>query len=387
MNRDRLLIYVAAFTIMGLSNAVIPILPELVSLHSNTSGGFISSLLFSAYFLGALITMLPFGILADKYGNLKFLGLGIILTTISGLIILFLENIWILIISRFIEGLACGAFFPAAFAALSEFKNPGRYIGKFTFLFNAGLASGALLSGFLADKYLKGAILIFTCMALFLVCALLPRYRELILPQKRGKTGQLQNSSGNFIRVPYQEITKLLNQNNSNIWISSFLLNGAIGILIAYYPNYSIGLLSKAQLGSSIASLYICAMITSLLVGRFNVREDTLIQIGIAFSVFGAISAIRYPFLGFSSLGGGSGIATVGFVLLAARINVDRGLVMGFLNTTIYAGLSFVPIIAGFFTGFLSFEELFIANGCILAGTFILKNKENRKDTSPEVFS
>ena len=109
---------------------------------------FASSLLFSGYFLGALATMLPFGILADRFGNLRFIGLGIILTVISGLIIFFSENLWILLVSRFIEGAACGAFFPAAFSTLSRCKDPGRYIGEFTFLFNAGLASGALLLRF-----------------------------------------------------------------------------------------------------------------------------------------------------------------------------------------------------------------------------------------------
>ena len=134
MNPDRLLIYGAAFTIMGLSNAVIPILPELADLNPSSVGGLASSLLFSAYFLGALGTMLPFGILADRFGNIRFIELGIVLTAISGLIILLSENLWILMISRFIEGSACGAFFPAAFATLSKCRDPGRYIGEFTFL-------------------------------------------------------------------------------------------------------------------------------------------------------------------------------------------------------------------------------------------------------------
>jgi MFS transporter, ACDE family, multidrug resistance protein len=84
MRPDRLLIYGAAFAIMGLSNAVIPILPELGSSHNIEFGGFASSLLFSAYFLGALATMLPFGILADRFGNLRFIGFGVVMTAISG---------------------------------------------------------------------------------------------------------------------------------------------------------------------------------------------------------------------------------------------------------------------------------------------------------------
>src|SRR5665811_1733095 len=104
MNPERRLIYVAVFAIMGLSNAVIPILPELAAHYHSTFGELASSLLFSGYFLGALATMLPFGILADRFGNFRFIGLGIILTAISGLIILFSENLWVLVISRFIEG-------------------------------------------------------------------------------------------------------------------------------------------------------------------------------------------------------------------------------------------------------------------------------------------
>jgi ACDE family multidrug resistance protein len=47
---------------------------------------------------------------------------------------------------------------------------------------------------------------------------------------------------------------------------------------------------------------------------------------------------------------------------------------MGLFNTTIYAGLSLAPIIAGLFIDCVGFEKLFIANGCILAGALILKN-------------
>ncbi len=186
------------------------------------------------------------------------------------------------------------------------------------------------------------------------------------------KSGALPNSIGDLFKESCREITKLLSCSNSGIWLSSFLLNGAIGVLIAYYPDYSLNTLTKLQLGGSIASLYICAMVASLLAGHFRVKEKNIIRIGVTFSIFGAFFAIKYPFLGFSSLGGGSGLATVGYALAAARVNADRGLVMGFFNTTIFAGLSLVPIIAGIFAGFLSFENLFIANGFILTGALIL---------------
>ena len=194
MHPDRRLIYIAVFAIMGLSNAVIPILPELAACYHSIYGEFASSLLFSGYFLGALVTMLPFGILADRFGNLRLIGLGIIFTVISGLIIFFSENLWILIISRFIEGAACGAFFPAAYSILSRCKDPGRCLGEFTFLYNAALASGALLSGLLADIFLKGAVLTFTIVAFLSGLSLIYRHRELINPKKEEKMETLRGS-------------------------------------------------------------------------------------------------------------------------------------------------------------------------------------------------
>lgn len=377
MHPDRRLIYIAAFAIMGLSNAVIPILPELAAHYHSVYGEFASSLLFSGYFLGALATMLPFGILADRFGNLRFIALGIVFTVISGLIIFLSENLWILFIARFIEGSACGAFFPAAYSTLSKCKDPGRCMGEFTFHFNAGLATGALFSGMLADIFLKGAVLIFTSIALLSGIPFFYRRRELINPKKAGK-GQDSSPGLSSLKTHFKHsftaVSRLISRRNSGIWISSFLLNGTIGVLIAYYPDYSLNILSKVQLGSAIASLYICAMITSLLVGRFKVKEKTIIWIGLVFSAFGAFFAIDYPFLGFSSMGGGSGIAMVGFALAVARMDADRGLTMGLFNTTIYAGLSLLPITAGLLIEFLSFEELFIVNGIILTGTLLLKN-------------
>ncbi|HOW14653.1 MFS transporter [Methanosarcina sp.] len=374
MHPERRLIYVAVFAIMGLSNAVIPILPELAAHYHSTYGEFASSLLFSGYFLGALATMLPFGILSDRLGNLRLIGLGVTFTVISGLIIFFSGNLWILIISRFIEGAACGAFFPAAYSTLSRCKDPGRCLGEFTFFTNAALGAGALFSGILADIFLKGAVLIFTFTALLSGIPLLYRLRELINPKKGENNDLGPDSLKTHFKHSFREVAGLISRRNLEIWLSSFLLNGAVGVLIAYYPDYSLGILSKVQLGSAIASLYVCAMITSLLIGHFSVNEKTVIRIGLGFSVLGAFFAVKYPFLGFSSLGGGSGIAMVGFALAVAGMDADRGLSMGLFNTTIYAGLSLLPIAAGLLAEVLSLEKLFLANGFILAGTLLLKD-------------
>ena len=87
MNLKKLIIYSSVFSIQGLSNAVIPILPELAGAGSEDA--FASNLLFSGYFIGALLALVPFGILADRMGNLKIIGFGVLLTALSGTVISF----------------------------------------------------------------------------------------------------------------------------------------------------------------------------------------------------------------------------------------------------------------------------------------------------------
>src|SRR5512145_2460847 len=124
MNLKKTILYSSVFALQGLSNAVIPVLPELAG--QDSSGSLASNLLFSGYFIGALLALVPFGILADRIGNGKVAGFGILVTFASGLVISFSENIWVLGITRFAEGIACGAFFPAAFSMLSEWEDSKR---------------------------------------------------------------------------------------------------------------------------------------------------------------------------------------------------------------------------------------------------------------------
>jgi len=161
MDNDRFLIYSSALVIMGLSNAVIPVLPEL-SASGQIYGINSSSLVYSSFFLGALSTMLPFGILSDRTDTLKLVSLGLLLSFISGLWMIFTDNFMIFILARFIEGTACGAFFPAAYSRLAVYTKRARYMGEFNFLINAGLASGVAVTGYLVHTNIKNGIILFS---------------------------------------------------------------------------------------------------------------------------------------------------------------------------------------------------------------------------------
>ncbi|KAH1003188.1 hypothetical protein HUJ05_011128 [Dendroctonus ponderosae] len=61
----------------------------------------------SSFFYGYVITQIPFGILAKKYGNIYFLGVGMLINSVFGLLVPVAAHfgIWWLVIVRFIQGL------------------------------------------------------------------------------------------------------------------------------------------------------------------------------------------------------------------------------------------------------------------------------------------
>lgn len=370
MNTDKILLYATVFVMMGLSDAAIPVLPELAASNPIYYGPIASSLLFSSYFLGALVTMLPFGILADRHGNIRFIFLGIFLTAISGIMILISNDLWILSIARFIEGSACGAFFPAAFSMLSEFKNRNRCMGEFNFLLNGGLASGVAISGLLATTSIKAGIFIFTIASSAVLVAALPK---LMYSKSHITKHAHKKISGDILIEVKRTTSALFDSRFVNVWILSFILFGSTGVLVAFYPDYSANILAKTELGVAIAGLYVSAMITSLLVGRSLIRHNTMIRIGMGISAIGALLAIQHPMPGFIILGAGSGVAMVGLPLAATHMDTDRGLAMGLFNTCTYGGLALAPLIAGLFINSLGFVSIFLISGLILSASILLR--------------
>lgn len=63
--------------------------------------------LLSSFFYGYVITQIPFGILAKRYGSKYFLGIGMLINSLFGLLVPVSANFgyyWLLVV-RFIQGL------------------------------------------------------------------------------------------------------------------------------------------------------------------------------------------------------------------------------------------------------------------------------------------
>ncbi|WP_235284891.1 MFS transporter [Methanosarcina sp. 2.H.T.1A.15] len=385
MNSKKLLLYSSVFAIQGLSNAAIPVLPELAG--EGNANPAVSSLLYSGYFIGAFLTLLPFGILADRIGNLKVAGLGIILTFISGLFISFSDNLWILGTSRFVEGMGCGAFFPAAYSMLAEWKDSQRSLGEFNFLLNAGLAAGVFFSGMLAEMGIKTAIIIFTILAGFSFASILPEAWKLISSgssgwkKKKSGASNSKESSGEQTETlmtfePAGHLKKARKEFSESgfwkIWGISVLLYGATGLLTSNYPDYSADFLTKPELGLAISASYIAAMLSSLAAGRASADYKKIIRTGIVLAAVGALLSIKAPLLAFLFIGAGGGAAVIGLVTAVSRIS-SSGFAMGIFNTGIYAGLGLVPVFGSLFIDPLGYETVFLGSSLVLLMMLCIK--------------
>ena len=338
MNRIRACLYLSVFVIMGLSDAVVPILPKL------SDETFVQSTIFSAYFAGALVSMIPFGMLADRYGNTRFIRLSIVLTIISGLLIFISDSHPILVSARFVEGCACGAFFPAAFSMLTKFKNRRQYIGEFTFLINIGLALGVAAAAALKYYHLKGGILVF---ALFAIPALV-----LAISLKHASDDPdipaPQRISGVF--------AILSDARYLQIWVIAFVLFGATGVIVAYFPSFTD--LTQSPMGLALSGVYFGAMVTSLIGGRARTTECGLIRAGALITGIGIVATLYHP-IGLTIMGAGSGFAMVGLVAGVASLGSDHGMAMGVFNTCTYAGFSALPVFAAGILWYSDYIALF----------------------------
>jgi MFS family permease len=319
--------------------------------------------------------MLPFGILSERYGFMRFVTISLLLTFFSGTIMLFTNEIHLLILARLMEGTACGAFFPAAFSYLGSFSKRKQYMGEFNFLLNAGLAAGVALSGFLATMGLKYGIMAFTVISFLILIA------GIGYLYKNGRNKEKLQSP--IIAEIRQKISTtsgfLVDRSYMGIWIIVFVLIGTNGVLLALYPDYSTGMLSKAELGIAIAVSYISTMISSIWISHTSMESKKMINMGIVIAASGTLATIWLPFVGFALLGSGSGLAMVGLPTLLASMSKNKGITMGLYSTYTYGGLAIMPIFAGALSGFVGLEIIFAIFAILLFLT-LLVNYNIRSD-------
>jgi len=109
-----------------------------------------------AFLLSSAVLLVPFGKLADIWGRKKMLLYGNVFFTFSTLLCAFSESAFMLIASRFLQGIGSAMILSSGMAIIiSAFppENRGRIIGWNTSAVYVGLSAAPLLGGILTQTF------------------------------------------------------------------------------------------------------------------------------------------------------------------------------------------------------------------------------------------
>ena len=327
----RLAIYLGVFGVMALSNAIVPVLPAF------GEGPALQSFIYSAYFLGAFLTVLPAGLLSDRAGRMPVLRAGLLVTVASGILILSSRDPRFVLAARALEGIGAGLFVASGMSWMNSRPDHEHVSGEFMGALNLGLVAGLLGSGLVSEalRSATAGILVFTLVSI--VPSLLvfftpdsPRARP-----ENGKEGARARGA-------------------AWLYLTAVVLVGSTGAITALYPAFTGE--SPSSLGLVIASMNLATMAAVVAASRLRLPPIRTIRVA---SVLLAASTLLVAFTpaGFVVVG-----ALLGFIMIAqlaflAGTGLPQGRVMGFYNAASYAGMTLLPFASGIIadgSGFLT---------------------------------
>jgi len=333
--RTRLSLFFGIFTVMALSNAIVPVLPR----YSDASA--LQGAIYSAYFLGAFVSTLPAGILSDRYGRVPVMRAGLLLTVTSGILLSVLVSPFPVIVARLLEGVGGGFFVASAMSYVNALPDHEKMSGYFMALLNAGLVIGLIFAGWLAAHLPNPAAGIMVFVGLCLIPAVAGFFIH--------ETGAATKKGDLMV------LTSLLRKYRY-LWYSSVILVGITGAVTALYPKFS-GY-SPDSVGIWISFMSIATIVAVLVVSRLSLPPVHTIQ-GCAVLMVIAVMVSFYSPLGFVLLGILAGIIMIAQMKFLAQVTDHQGMAMGLFSTASYLGMTALPLVAsviadstGFFYAF-----------------------------------
>jgi MFS family permease len=329
------------FSVMALSNAIVPVLPTYAP------GTFIQGSIYSAYFLGAFFMTLPAGLISDRYGRVKVMQAGLLVTLMSGLILFFVSAPLLVIGTRLFEGFGAGLFVASSMAYINSLPDHERMSGYFMASLNTGLVLGLIFGGLLARHIAipAGGIALFTGVSILpaVLCTFLAE------PQHTGAD---------------QDIKRLLISLVTDyrwLWYSAIVLIGITGVLPSLYPEFSDA--APDQAGLWISSMSVATIIAVIVVSHMKLPPVSTIRIAALFMAAGVILSFYAP-AGFLVIGALAGVVIIAQMAFLAQVSDQQGAAMGLFSTTSYLGMSLLPFLAGFIAETTTFFLAFCATAC-----------------------
>lgn len=348
-------LFASVFTIMALSNAIVPVLPDLA-----TDDLSLQTLIFSAYFFGAMITTLPGGIVSDRIGQPVLIKAALIITLISGLLISGYHTPNSMLLWRLIEGIGAGIFISSGLSWIGYQKDSLKNTGFFMASLNMGLLFGLIGSGWLTK--VTGEILfgvwIFTAITILLLAV------AYVSPLPRVGTVQ-DTPSFSLLSETRDQILR-----QAPLWFSVIILLGSTGYVQAVFPELSN--YPAHEISVVLAAMNFATIITSLATPYLKIEPVMLIRISAVMIIPLLFVFIIVP-ASVLVIGAVAGLIMVSQVGYLAMAEEKRGIAMGLYSTFSYAGMTLIPAIGGVVIPLFSFEaaSLLIATGAVLTAVII----------------
>ena len=361
------LLLAASITIM--SNATIsPSLPGIEALYSDTpNAGLLTRLLVTAPALLIAIAAPFAGMAADRFGRKRQLLAGVILFAIAGSAGLWLDNLYALLASRLILGLAVAAVMTAQAAMLGDiYSGPdrGRFMGLQMSAVNFGGFIFIGLAGWLAGI---GALLPF---ALYAVAALYLPLLWKALPDTHGGAPADHGPASADGEANWFAVLCFV------IFLCglAFILFYVMPTQMPYYLAAN-GHTDPKMAGLVMACVVLAAGIASLFFGPIRMRLGRggtpalgFAIMAVGFFVLQAVHALPVYCAGALLVGTGVGLVMPNFVAIALDVAPPnhRGAVSGAITTAIFLGQFISPLVSQPLIDAFGYDIMFEATAVVL---------------------
>lgn len=373
-----------------LSNSATPLY-----VHWQTGIGFSSAMLtaiFAAYILGLLFTLLVAGQLSDRFGRRPVLLPGLAAAIIACLLFAVAQSVAVLLVARFLSGMAVGAAVSAGMASIVYLGGPERrrqasLLASVSMVLGAGL--GPLLAGSLALALADPIVPIFVAELVILASALLI---ALLLPLRKGTPpadGTWTLKLPNVPRPNRRHLAFGIAVFGPGITATSFVLSLGPSLL-----SRLIGVTSPLIAGAMACAMFLTATGVQFLARSFSVRTIFLLGagatvlaiagIGIAVAASSAVALIVAALLA----GSGQGLGQLGgLTLIGLHVPGERRAeANAVLNIGGYIPAGLMPMATGFVidwaglaAGSASFS-LVLAAVAIAGGIFVGRDLTKAED-------
>ncbi|AGK60769.1 Arabinose efflux permease [Archaeoglobus sulfaticallidus PM70-1] len=353
------ILYFAGFVGYLAGSIVFPIIaPYSMKLGANA---FWAGVISGGFALVTSLTMVLFGMIADRFGKYRTSLIGFSLFIVAPLFYIVSRNYIELLLARFLHGLAMAIFVPAINALVIDLSEEGRkgealgWIATFTML---GYAFGPSIGGYVAEVF--GVREVFISCSIVAVIGFVP-FLLFRVDERRGSFGfefDLDKKAMFAAMVPF------------------FATFGSAVISIYSIPLYLPRLgYDYRDIGFLVTFLFLSSALVRVPAGKLSdsIGRLPVIVFGLVIEAIGIFLFLSQSFyaiaLGTFLTGLGMGFANpAGFALLSDLVSPEhQGFAMGASSTSLQLAVFLGPAIMGYVTETYGFSFVFILSGMFTA--------------------